>query len=128
MLKPLRNRTFRLENHQLNIELWQQMYYKHQQEYIRKRLLAIKYLYEGKSRIEVSELLNCHFKTIGSWIDKFLEGGLTSLVKPITHQVESRLNTEQKNELKRMLLSDKPIDYGIDYSFGQVKLLVILLN
>ncbi len=29
------NRTFRLEIHQLDIELWQQFYYKHQQEYIR---------------------------------------------------------------------------------------------
>jgi len=114
MAKPLRNRTFRLETHQLDLELWQQLYYNNQQEYIRKRLLAIKYLYEEKSRIEVSELLNCDYKTIGSWIDKFLEGGLTELVKPITHQVESRLHIEQKEELKRMLLSDKPIDYGID--------------
>lgn len=114
MAKPLRNRTFRLETHQLDLELWQQLYYKNQQEYIRKRLLAIKYLYEEKSRIEVSELLNCDYKTIGSWIDKFLEGGLTELVKPITHKAESRLNIEQKEELKRMLLSDKPIVYGID--------------
>lgn len=122
MLKPLRNRTFRLETHQLDINLWQHLYYKHQQEYIRKRLLAIKYLYEGKSRIEVSQLLDCHYKTITSWIDKFLEGGLNLLVKPITHQKESRLNPEQKHELKGMLLSEKPIDYGIDRNIwtGQI--------
>ena len=123
MLKPLRNRTFRLETHQLDVDLWQQLYYKHQQEYIRKRLLAIKYLYEGKSRIEVSELLNCHYKTISSWIDKYKIGGLTSLVKPITHQVESRLNVEQKYKLKRMLLSDKPIDYGIDRNIWTGKII-----
>ena len=105
MAKALRNRTFRLETLQLDVERWQQLYYKHQQEYIRKRLLAIKYLYEGKSRTEVSELLNCHYKTLSSWIDKFLESGLSELVKPIIHQVESRLNLKQKHELKRMLLS-----------------------
>ena len=114
MVKSLRNRTFRLETHQLDVDLWQQLYYKHQQEYIRKRLLAIRYLYEGKSRIEVSELLDCHYKTITSWIDKFLEGGLTLLIKPITHQKQSRLNIEQKHELKIILLSEKPTNYGID--------------
>ena len=123
MVKSLRNRTFRLETHQLDVDLWQQLYYKHQQEYIRKRLLAIRYLYEGKSRIEVSELLDCHYKTITSWIDKFLEGGLNSLVKPITHQKESRLNLEQKQELKKMLLSEKPIDYGIDRNIWTGKII-----
>jgi len=34
---------------------------------------------------------------------KFLEGGLDELVKAITHQVPSRLNSEQRLELKRML-------------------------
>ena len=63
-----------------------------QQEYLRKRLLAIKYLYEGKTRTEVSDLLDCHYKTLSTWIDKFLEGGLKMVVKPITHQVLSRLN------------------------------------
>ena len=57
MIEPLRNRTFRLETYQLDVELWQQLYYKHQQEYIRKRLFAIKYLYEGYSRKEVSKML-----------------------------------------------------------------------
>lgn len=113
MTKSLRNRTFRLETHDLDVGLWQHLYYKHQQEYVRKRLLAIRYLYEGKSRIEVSELLNCHYKTIGSWIDKFLERGLTELVKPITHKVESRLNIEQKYELKKNVTIRKT--YGLWY-------------
>ena len=85
-----------------------------QQEYLRKRLLAIKYLYEGKTRTEVSDLLDCHYKTLSTWIDKFLEGGLKMVIKPITHQVSSRLNIEQKQELKRMILEEWPRDYGVD--------------
>lgn len=123
MVESLRNRTFRLETHQLDVELWQQLYYKHQQEYIRKRLFAIKYLYEGYSRKEVSKQLGCGYKTLSTWIDKFLEGGLNELVKPIVHQVSSRLNLEQKQELKRMLLSDKPIDYGIDRNIWTGKII-----
>ena len=69
MIKSLGNRTFRLGNRQLDLELWQNLYYKCQQEYLRKRLLAIKYLYEGKTRTEVSDLLDCHYKTLSTWID-----------------------------------------------------------
>lgn len=47
-------------------------------------------------------------------MDKFFEGGLCELVKPITHQLAESLNPEQKQEIKVMLLTKKPIDYGID--------------
>lgn len=53
MVKSLGNRTFRLGDRQLDLELWQNLYYKCQQEYLRKRLLAIKYLYEGKTRTDM---------------------------------------------------------------------------
>ena len=95
MIKSLGNRTFRLGDRQLDLELWQKLYYKCQQEYLRKRLLAIKYLYEGKTRTEVSDLLDCHYQTLSTWIDKFLEGGLKNLIELITHQVSSRLNIKQ---------------------------------
>lgn len=108
------SRTEQLRQQPLDLALWQKLYYKYQQSYLRQRLLAIKYLSEGKSRTEVSELLGCTYKTLTSWIDKFLAGGLEKLTEPITHQVPSRLNAEQQQELKRMLLSQKPTDYGID--------------
>ena len=57
--------------------------------------MAIKYLYEGKTRTEVSDLLDCHYQTLSTWIDKFLEGGLKNLIQLITHQVSSRLNIKQ---------------------------------
>jgi transposase len=85
-------------------DLWQKLYYKHPQAYVRQRLLAIKYLWEGKSRPEVTQLLGCNYKSLTKWIDTFLEGGLQKLTQPITHQVPSRLNPEQQLELKPMLL------------------------
>ncbi|MDF5729730.1 MAG: helix-turn-helix domain-containing protein [Rhizonema sp. PD38] len=103
-----RNRTFQLCDNQLDLDLWQKLYYKHQKDYVRKRLLAIKYLYEGKNRTEVSAIIDCSYKTLSTWIDKFLYGGLDELVKAIAHQVPSRLNLEQQLELKRMLLQQKP--------------------
>lgn len=117
------NRTFKLGERQLDVELWQKLYYKHQQRYLRQRLLAIKYLYEGRTRTEVSELVKCTYKTLSTWIDKFLEGGLNELVKPITHQVSSKLDLEQRKELKIMLLSQKPTDYGIDKNIWTGKII-----
>jgi len=116
-------RTQKLRTQNLDLELWQKLYYKHQQEYLRKRLLAIKYLWEGKTKIEVSKLLNCTDKTITTWIDKFLEGGLKMLTAPIRHQVKERLNPEQKQELKRIILSKTPKDYGIDRNIWTGKII-----
>lgn len=107
-------RSDKLRQIQPDWDLWQKLYYKHPQAYLRQRLLAIKYLWEGKSRPEVTQLLGCNYKSLTKWIDKFLEGGLQKLAQPITHQVRSRLKPEQQLELKKMLLEQKPTDYGID--------------
>ena len=108
------SRTKRFYQIAPNWELWQKLYYKHQQAYLRQRLLAMKYLWEGKTRPEVAQLVGCSYATLTEWLDKFLEGGLEKLTEPITHQVPSRLNLEQQLELKKMLLEQKPTDYGID--------------
>lgn len=121
------NRTFRLSMRELDLNLWQLLYYKHQQEYIRKRLLAIKYLYEGQSRKEVCSRLNCDYKTRSYWIDKFLDGGLDELVKPINHQVQSRLSAEQKQELKTIILTTKPTEHGIDRNIWNGKIISHLI-
>lgn len=97
-----------------DLELWKKLYYQHQQEYIHQKLKAIKYLWEGKSRAEVAEQLGCTYKTLTTWIDEFIQGGLAQLTQPITHQVQSRLSPENKQELKRMILEQRPTDYGID--------------
>lgn len=54
-MKVMINRTQKLQNRQLNREKWQKFYYLNQQSYLRKRLLAIKLLFEGQTRKEVSQ-------------------------------------------------------------------------
>ena len=43
--------------------LWRKLYLRNQKEYIRKRLKAIKLLWEGKSRTEVTVLLPVGYNT-----------------------------------------------------------------
>ena len=80
-------------------------------------------MYEGKTRTEVLDLLDCHYQTLSTWIDKFLEGGLKNLLELITHQVSSRLNIEQKQELKIMILKELPRDYVVDRNIWRGKII-----
>ncbi len=122
------SRTDKLRQTPPDWELWQKLYYNHQKAYLRQRLLAIKYLWEGKTRPEVTHLLGCNYKSLTHWIDKYLAGGLQKLTEPISHQVSSRLNPEQKIELKKMLQKQKPIDYGIDRYIGTGKIISTVIR
>ena len=108
------NLSQRLRLVSLDKKQWQRLYYKNQQLYIRQRLSAIRYLSEGKSRAEVAQILGCTDLTIARWMVKYLENGLEGLVEPIKHQVKERLNLEQQQEIKGMVLNDRPTKYGID--------------
>ena len=81
-----KNRTDQFRDIELDLEVWQKLYYKYQQDYIRKRLLAIKCLHEGKSRLQVCRLIGCSYNTLTSWLDKYIQGGWSGLVDPIKHK------------------------------------------
>lgn len=96
------------------IEMWQKLFYQNQQSYIRKRLQAIKYLYEGMTRKEVLLEVRCARQTLVTWIDMYNAGGLDRLTQAIKSNKPEKLNNEQRVELKRMLLENKPTDYGVE--------------
>lgn len=124
----MRGRTQELKKQQLNLEKWQQLYYQNQQSYLRARLLAIKLIAEGKTRTQVSQLLNCTYKTLTSWIDKYLEGGLEKLTEPIKHQAPQRLSPTQKQQFKQMLLQQTPQDYGFDRNLWTAKIMIQVID
>ncbi|MBD2150579.1 helix-turn-helix domain-containing protein [Pseudanabaena sp. FACHB-1277] len=106
-LKKLREKSF-------EIEVWQKLLYQYQNTRIRKRLEAVKYLYEGMTRKEVMLEVRCSRQTLITWIDMYCVGGLEGLTQVSVSNKPERLSGEQKAELKRMLLENKPIDYGVD--------------
>jgi len=75
---------------------------------------VIKLLSQGKTRTQVCQQVGCTYDTLSSWIDKYLQGGLSHLVSPIKHQKPSRLSSEQQQQLKVMVLAQRPTDYGIE--------------
>jgi len=122
------NRNEALLNMPLDLKDWQKKFNRHQEEYLRHRLEAIKSLYEGESRKQVSLKLGCSYDTLTRWIDKYLKGGLSELVLPITHQKPSRLSVEQQQELKMMLITQKPTDYGIERNMWTGEIIVQVLK
>jgi transposase len=122
------NLSQRLRKSSLDKKQWQRLYYKNQQTYIRQRLSAIRYLSEGKSRAEVATILGCKDLSIARWMSKYLETGLEGLVEPIKHQVKERLNLEQQQEIKEMVLNDKPTKYGIDREIWTGKIIVEVIK
>ena len=119
----MKNRTSKLREIDPDWELWQKLYYQHQQSYIRQKLLAIKYLWLGNSRPEVAQKVGCSYVTLTEWIDKFIQGGLLELTQKITHKVPCSLNESQQMELKKMLLESSPTDYGIDRTIWTGKII-----
>ena len=108
------NRTQALEEKPFDPDEWQKLYYRHQQQYLRNRLDAIKLLQQGDSRAQVCQQVGCSYDTLTNWLKKYLSGGLNELVSPITHQKPSRLSSEQQQQLKVLVLEQRPTDYGID--------------
>lgn len=108
------NRTQAVQNKAWDGDEWQKFYYRHQQQYIRHRLEAIKLLHQGNNRTQVGEQVGCSYDTLTSWITKYLNGGLSELVRPLRHQKPSRLSVEQQQQLKAMVLTQRPTDYGIE--------------
>ncbi len=93
------NRTQAVQERAFAPDEWQKLYYRHQQQYIRHRLEAVKLLHQGKSRSQVCEQVGCSYDTLTSWMNQYLKGGLSELVRPIRHQKPSRLFPEQQAQL-----------------------------
>lgn len=108
------NRTQAVQAKPFDPDEWQKLYYRHQQQYLRQRLEAVNLLHQGKRRSQVCEQVGCSYDTLTSWIDKYLQGGLSELVHPIEHQKPSRLSPEQQQQLKTMVVTQRPSDYGIE--------------
>ncbi len=58
------NRAEQLKAIRFDTEEWEKLFYKYQQEHIRKRLKAIKYLYESQTRQEVMAKIDCARKSL----------------------------------------------------------------
>lgn len=108
------NRRQRIRKAPQDRSEWQRLYYKHQQFYLRRRLNAIKLLWDGGSLTDVCLELNCNIKSLRLWVDWYLKGGFKELLKPkISGKTgKGQLSEDQLRILKFIILEKTPLDYG----------------
>lgn len=93
---------------------WQKHYYAHQKHWQRRRLLALKAIWDGLTLADVCRRQKVRRQTLEQWLDCYLHGGFGALLaRAPVHRVQ--LLSEQKQRIVRYLLLHKtPADYGID--------------
>ena len=110
----LLNRVHRMRQAPQDRELWQKLYYKHQKSYQRKKLEAIKFLWEGLKIIDVRQKLGCSVNTLNGWIDDYLKGGFTELLKPrqSDNEGKGKISALRLRIFKYIILHKTPSDYA----------------
>lgn len=78
------------------------------------RLYAVYQVSLGQSSRNLEELYNTSFKQIINWVHRFEEGGTEGLKDKEGRGRTSRLQDEQENEIREMLLSKLPSDFGFN--------------
>jgi transposase len=95
-------------------DLWQVLFYRHQQQSRRRRLLALKALWDGQSQAEVCRTQHVQRKTLEVWMDAYLHGGFDALLAPQRRPRAQTLSPQRRKILRYILLHKAPADYGLD--------------
>lgn len=93
---------------------WQEQYYKHQKYWQRRRLLALKSIWDGQNLAKVCREQKVGRKTLVHWLDSYLHGGFDKLLERAPVHREQRLSEQRQRILRYMMLHKTPADYGIE--------------
>jgi transposase len=80
------------------------------------KLYAIYQVSRGQASRRLEELYNTSFKQICNWVHRFEEEGIEGLKRKPKSGKPSLISIEQKAELKKILETKKPFDYGYNTS------------
>lgn len=95
-------------------EVWQKQYYSHQKYWQRRRLLALKAIWDGQTLAEVCRQQKIRRHTLTDWLDSFLHGGFANLLKRASVERTQRLTPQKQRIVCYIILYKMPVDYGID--------------
>ena len=95
-------------------EQWQKLFYRHKEQRPRRRLLALKAIWDGQTLVGVCRTQKVRLKTLEHWLDLFLHGGFDALLAPERRAVPQVLSPQRRKVLHYILLHKTPADYGLD--------------
>lgn len=93
---------------------WQKQYYEHQKHWQRRRLLALKAIWDGQSLSEVCREQKVRRQTLVYWLDSYLHGGFAKLLERAPVHRKQLLSEQRQRIVRYMMLHKTPADYGID--------------
>lgn len=110
-----------------NFALLAELYEKNQKEYIRRRLKAIRLLWEGKTRSEVQWKLDVDGSTLIEWlriiVNNGVDAGLRQLSQAKKVHKEPKLTFTQEQALLAIVSDKSPRDFGYDQHIFTAKIL-----
>lgn len=109
-------------------ELWQVLFYRHQQQSRRRRLVALKALWDGQSQAAICRTQHLQRKTLVAWIEAYLHGGFDALLAPQKRPRAQTLSPQRRKILRHILLHKTPVDYGFDSYQWTARLIQTLLT
>lgn len=111
-----------------NFKLLKQLFKRQQKAYIRQRLQAIKWLWQGKSRSEVVEKLGIDRSSLLNWLHLLIEHGVEAGLKLLAQakkvKKSGKLRADRQADLIDILEHKKPSDYGYQQNIFTGKILV----
>ena len=93
---------------------WKKAFYRHKEQRLRRRLLALKAIWDGQTLAEVCRTQHVGRKSLERWLDRYLHGGFAALLALERRAVPQALSPAQRKVLKYIVLHKTPADYGID--------------
>ena len=138
-----KSKRLELEQKGFDETVWSKFFRRHQQEYIRKRLRAIKLFAENIEVSVICEQLEINKNSFYLFIRIYLAEGFSGLCRPTRRNHKTRLTKEQELLLKQTIISKAPFacafegnlwtgalmrqfikrEFGIDYKSGIYDLL-----
>ena len=108
-------RSLRLREHAPHDrEEWKKQYYAHQKQWQRRRLIALKAVWDGMSLAEVSRQQHVRPATLSDWLNRYLQGGYEALLSRHETPRKQLLSPQKQGIVRFILLHKQPVDCGID--------------
>jgi transposase len=78
------------------------------------RLYACYQISLGKRPQELETIYETSFKSICNWVNRLNEGGVEALIDKVKPGRNNRLNTDELQSIKAVLIEKQPDDYGFN--------------
>lgn len=102
---------------------WNKYFDRYQQEYIRKRLRAIKLFAENNDVSTISNTLSLNKNTVYVFVASYLKEGFEGLCRLAVRPKPTLLTTAQELRFKQTLVSKAPFECGLEGNLWTGKLM-----